>query len=184
MGFSVQHRLPELATRLCVELKAPPRLVAHLSLVHDAACELVQGLEDRFPGFHFDHDAILFGASTHDLGKILHPTELSGPGYRHEEEGSAFLEGNGVPPQLARFARTHASWDREPVEIEDLLVALADKVWKGQRNEVLEGMIADRIAVATGITKWEVFSHLDQLLTSFADKGEERLEWQQQFGTE
>lgn len=81
MGFSVQHRLPELATRLCVELKAPPRLVAHLSLVHDAACELVQGLGDRFPGFHFDHDALLFGASTHDLGKILHPTELSGPGY-------------------------------------------------------------------------------------------------------
>jgi HD domain len=173
MGFSVQHRLPELAKRLCVELKAPPRLVAHLTLVHDAACELVQGLEDRFPGFHFDHGAVLFGASSHDLGKILHPAELSGPGHRHEDDGPTLLEPHGVPPHLTRIARTHATWDREPVEIEDLLVALADKVWKGQRNEILEGVIVDRIASATGITKWEVFSRIDEILASIAEKGGE-----------
>lgn len=141
MEFSVQHQLPELAKRLCVELKAPPRLIAHLTLVHDAAYELVQGLKSRFPGFQFGHDAVLVGASTHDLGKILHPSELIGPGHRHEEDSPEFLEQHGVPPHLARFARTHATWDREQVEIEDLLVALADNVWKGQRNDALEGQL-------------------------------------------
>lgn len=180
----MNQRLPELAKRLCAELNAPPRLVAHLTLVHATAREIAKGLAEWLPGFQFDHDAVLIGASIHDLGKTMHPAELTGPGHHHEEDGPDLLEQHGVPSHLARFARTHASWNREPVEIEDLFVALADKVWKGQRNEMLEALVVDRIAVATGITKWEVISHLDQLLTSIAEKGEERLECQRQFGTE
>lgn len=179
----MNQQLPEVAKQLCAVLNAPARLVAHVALVHDAAFELLQGLATQFPNLQIDHNSVLVGASIHDLGKILHPSELSGPGHRHEEDGPALLERNGIPGQLARFARTHATWDREPVEVEDLLVALADKVWKGQRHELLEGLVVERIASTTGIDKWQVFSSLDEILTTIAETGDQRLEWQQQFGT-
>jgi len=47
-----------------------------LTLVHDAAVEIVDGLDQQFPTLSFDTDAVLFGAASHDLGKMLHPHEL------------------------------------------------------------------------------------------------------------
>ncbi len=41
--------LPAVAKDLCDKLQAPPRLVAHLTLVHDAAIEIVAELRLRFP---------------------------------------------------------------------------------------------------------------------------------------
>ena len=168
--------LPAEAQQLCDNLKAPARLVSHLRLVHDVACQIVGGLEEKFPAMEFDGDAIRFGAATHDLGKVLHPDELTGPGKRHEEDGPGFLEQHGVPPDLARFARTHGTWN-EGLLLEDLLVPLADAVWKGQRIDDLEELVVRQIAKQTGQKEWEVFSVLDLLLTEIASLGQARLAW-------
>ena len=94
--------LPPAALAVCDALGAPPRLVAHLRLVHDCAAELVEAIHQEFPRLRFDPDAVLFGAATHDIGKTLHPQELIGPGAEHEAAGPGLLERLGVPPALAR----------------------------------------------------------------------------------
>lgn len=58
----------------------------------------------------FDRGAVLYGAASHDIGKVIHVGELTGPGSKHEGAGYALLIAHGVPPQMARFARTHGSW--------------------------------------------------------------------------
>lgn len=68
----------------------------------------------------------------------------------------------GSPERLARFARTHGQID-EGSPLEDLLVAWADKLWKGKRDETLESLIVDKIAGRTNHPKWEVFAALDNL---------------------
>lgn len=179
----VPRPLPEAARRLCEGLAAPPRLVAHLALVHDAALELVDALESRFPDLAIDRDAVLFGAATHDLGKVIHPAELSGPGNLHEADGPPLLERQGLSPTLARFARTHGEWRHESdLAVEDLLVALADSAWKGQRNTELEARLAARIARCSGAQDWEIYLALDEINEATASRAEDRLAWQGRFG--
>ncbi|MES2793898.1 MAG: HD domain-containing protein [Planctomycetota bacterium] len=174
--------LPPDMKRILNQLLVGPRLAAHLALVHDAAFEIVTGLTLHFPDLKFDYQAVLCGAATHDVGKVLHPNELTGPGKRHEEDGPALLERYGVASHLARFCRTHGAWDKEPLELEDLLVALADTAWKGQRIDTLESLIVTQIARGVGKAEWEVFSTLDELVTAIAENGDERLEYQRQHG--
>lgn len=176
----VPRPLSEEIQQVLRQLDVCPRLAAHLSLVHDAALEIVTGLAQHFPELQFDQHAVCFGAATHDLGKVLHPNELTGPGNLHENDGPGLLERQGVPSQLARFTRTHGAWDREQLEIEDLLVALADTIWKGQRIGSLEDLIVTRISQTTGEARWEVFGTLDEIVTVITEKGDERLEYQRQ----
>lgn len=176
--------LPADARRLCEALSAPPRLVAHLTLVFDAARQLVNGFQSRWPQLSFDAEAVLFGAATHDLGKCRVPDELYGPGNRHEEVGAALLESQGVSVRLARFAATHGSWQRADLPLEDLLVCLADTIWKGQRIDALETHVLRHLAKQTQSDDWEVFHHLDQLLGEVAAQGDERLAWQLRFPRE
>jgi hypothetical protein len=170
--------LPTEALRLCRELDAPPRLVYHLRLVHFVAFQFLEGFEVHFPNLVIDREAVLFGASTHDLGKVVHPEELSCPGDRHEDVGSSLLEEHGVSVELARFARTHGRWDRKPVKFEDLVVALSDNVAVDKRNDGLEQLTVDMLVASTGIEPWEAFSVLDEILqslsvqTTFARTGE------------
>ena len=171
--------LPDDAQQLLAKLKTPPRLMAHLALVHDAALEILDGLQRRWPDLQIDADSVLFGAATHDAGKCLHPNELTGPGNRHEQDGPALLEQYGIPPVRSRFARTHGTWSHEPdLAVEDLLVALADHSWKGSRSEDLESKVAERIAGSLGIEIWESFMGLDEIVAQVASRGEERLAWQ------
>jgi hypothetical protein len=169
--------LPAEVQQLCETLQVPPRLVAHLRLVHDVAAGLVEGLHRTFPSLAFDADAVLFGAAVHDLGKVRHPNELAGPGSRHEQDGPTVLERAGVPPSLSRFAGTHGEW-HGGLPLEDLLVALADAVWKGRLPE-LEGFVAKKIATMLAVEEWEVFAEIDKLADQIAAEGQERLAWQQ-----
>jgi len=171
--------LPDTARQLLVTLKAPPRLVAHLSLVHDAVTEILDALRLRWPDLTIDRDTVLFGAATHDLGKCLHPNELVGPGNFHENDGPALLQQHGVSPERSRFARTHGTWATEPnLTLEDFLVALADHCWKGSRNEAVETKIAERIAKSLGLETWEAFMGLDEVVSQVTSRGETRLAWQ------
>lgn len=172
--------LPDAAQRLCDKLDAPPRLIAHLRLVHDIAAELLDALSERFPDLPMDRDSVLFGAATHDIGKVVHPNELTGPGNLHEAAGAALLEEHHVPSHLARFARTHGTWDQKDVTIaiEDLLVALADSVWKGTRHSELESCLVARIVAGSSTEPWHAFSVLDEILQGIAADAEQRLAWQ------
>jgi len=172
--------LPADAERLHDEAGAPPRLWAHHCLVHDVATRLVAALRARAPQLTVAADAVRFGAATHDLGKALVPEELSAPGSRHEALGRQWMLDRGVAPGRARFAVTHASWDGE-VELEDLLVAAADKVWKGARVEALEARLVEAVATALEIDRWRAFALLDDLLADLADDAEARLAWQGRF---
>jgi hypothetical protein len=63
-----------------------------MTLVHDVAAELIRSLRNGRPDFAVDQDAVLFGASIHDIGKVMHPNELFGPGHDHEQVGPRLLE--------------------------------------------------------------------------------------------
>ncbi|GAA3959595.1 HD domain-containing protein [Actinomadura viridis] len=171
--------LPGPAVTLLEAVEAPPRLAAHLRAVHDVACELVAWVAGRYPGAGADARAVAFGAAIHDIGKALHPGELSGPGAEHEPAGYELLLSYGVEERMARFARTHAAWaGGDGIGIDDLLVSLADKVWKGKRVPELERLVVDRLAVASGQEPWEAFLALDDVLGRIAEDADRRLAFQ------
>ncbi|MFE2021449.1 phosphohydrolase [Streptomyces sp. NPDC059499] len=173
--------LPDRVAALLSELGSPPRLAAHLRAVHDVAHQLVDWLEQHYPAVIFDREAVLFGAATHDVGKTVHLDELSGPGSAHEEAGQALLIGHGISPELARFAATHAAWVDARGGLDDLLVSLADKIWKNKRVPDLEDLVVARLARATGRAVWEEFLALDGILARIGDAADERLAFQASF---
>jgi hypothetical protein len=166
--------LPGTAAELLRALDAPPRLGAHLRVVHDVAWSLTDVLGRRRPDLEFDTTAVLFGAATHDIGKVLHVAELSAPGRRHEEAGRDLLLRYGVPAHLARFAGSHGSWDAPEATLDDLLVSLADKVWKAARVPDLE----ERVGAHLGGPPWEAYLVLDDVLQELAAGADERLAFQ------
>ncbi|MFC7279669.1 HD domain-containing protein [Paractinoplanes rhizophilus] len=170
--------LPSPAADLLRGLDAPPRLAAHLRAVHDVAVDLTDWLAAHYPAVPFDRNAVLFGAATHDIGKTLHLAELSAPGSQHEPAGRDLLLSFGVPPELARFAATHASWHDLGIEPEDLLVSLADKIWKAKRVPDLEQLVVIRLAAAGAIEPWEAFLALDECLDRLAAGADDRLAFQ------
>jgi len=177
--------LPEEAVKICQALNASSRLVAHLTLVHDVAVILVEQIQKSFPELRFDAKSVLFGAAMHDIGKAVYKAELVQPGKRHELEGVPLLKQQGVPAHLARFAYTHANWKDNPeIQIEDLLVALADNCWKGKRPVELEEEAVRVISEAMRGQPWEVFAGLDGILQQLASDADRRLAWQMQFPAE
>ncbi|MER6366614.1 HD domain-containing protein [Kitasatospora sp. NPDC001527] len=165
--------LPAAAAALLAEVGAPPRLVAHLGLVHEVAAAVLDGCAGY--GVPVDREAVLFGAATHDIGKVVHREELSVPGSLHERAGYGLLLARGVPERLARFARTHGSWTDPGTTLEDLLVGLADKAWKDSRVRDLEDRVVARLAQAAGREPWEVFLGLDDLLAGIGADAPRRL---------
>lgn len=172
------RQLPTRVAAILVTLHAPPRLAAHLRAVHDVATQLTDWIEDHHPSVVIDRHAVLFGAATHDIGKTMHPDELSGPGSQHEPAGRQLLLDHGVEPSLARFAATHAAWLGAGIEMEDLLVSVADKVWKAKRVPDLEGLVVDRLAAVSGQETWQAFLDLDDCLDRLAAGADDRLAFQ------
>jgi HD superfamily phosphodiesterase len=172
------RELPPAAADLLIELAAPPRLAAHLRVVHDVACRLTDDIRGAYPALTVDRDLVQLGAATHDIGKTLHPDELSGPGSRHEQAGYELLLAHGFDVRFARFARTHATWTALDVTIEDLLVSLADKVWKAKRVADLEDQIVKRICATSGERPWQAFLALDDVSARIVRDADARLAFQ------
>jgi hypothetical protein len=171
------RKLPEEVADLLQKLDALPTLVAHLTLTHDVAVGIVEALCLRWPELPLDRSQVAFGAAIHDVGKTVHPHELFAPGKEHECEGERLLIEQGVPAQLARFCRTHGRWNPES-PLEDLLVALADSIWKGKRNSVLEEACITRISSLTHQEWVPVYLALDDIIGDLTADAELRLRWQ------
>lgn len=140
----------------------------------EAAVELCDALEQKLK-LRFDRRLVLLGAALHDAGKTVHRDEMSAPGHRHEAAGRALLLQRGVDAKIARFCVTHAAWNSPDCELEDLLVALADKLWKGKREDSLEKTVLERVATLSGRDAWQVFDGLDAICERVASRGEGRL---------
>jgi len=158
---------------LLVRLGAPPRLITHARLVGEAAELLLTQLDVL--GVAVDADFVRCGVILHDAGKILHPNELSHGGREHELAGETLLLAQGVDPALARCCRSHARWDAMPCSLEELLIALADCLWKGHRNAALEKRVIDAIKARTARDFWDLFVELDTCFESIASDATERL---------
>lgn len=111
----------------------------------------------------------------HDAGKAIHTAELSGPGSEHEPTGEKVLLERGVPATLARVCRSHAQWATLETSLEELVVALADKLWKGARVPALEGRVIDAAATLARRDRWDLFVPLDAVFEEVAGGGEDRL---------
>lgn len=156
------------------ELGAPPWLVRHHELVLEAATRLCDLVAARFE-LRFDRAQVLMGAAIHDAGKLVHPEEMSAPGHHHEHAGERLLLARGVDPRIARCCVTHAAWDADGIALEDLLVALADTLWKGKRDAALERVVLAALARASEREAWDVFDALDTICDDIAADGRARL---------
>ena len=162
------------AVELLRSLNAPPRLLRHVDLVAEAAELLLERFSElKVP---LDAEFVRVGVILHDAGKILQPAELDNPGSRHEPDGESLLLQHGVSPALARVCRSHARWYEMTVSLEELLVALADKLWKGARKLDLEERVIDRVAASLKTDRWDAFVKLDNLFETIAADGSARLE--------
>ena len=179
---STYRQLPQETVNLLRQLAAPPRLVAHLRLVHDVAAILVEHVTAAFPEVTFSREEVLFGASIHDFGKVIERSELNKSGTQHEQRGIELLRSMGISYDRARFAYSHGNWDRMPsVSLEDLLVALADKCWKGKRVDELESKIVSLLSAASKKPEWACYAALDEILQELTKDADARLPWQGAF---
>ena len=163
------------AEQLLARLGAPDRLVAHVGLVGEALEEILTALSRLGIG-GVDLDLARAGVVLHDVGKVQHPAELDAPGHEHETTGELLLLEHGVEARVARICRTHADWRHEGVALEELLVALADKLWKGKRVPELEERVLARLVERAGRAQWDLFVPFDDLCERVAAQGPQRLE--------
>lgn len=161
------------ALSLLKELKAPAHLLNHALLVSEVASQIVESITAY--GVDLDRCFVEAGAVLHDTGKIKHTQELYQQGNLHEAEGEKMLLALGVDAKLARVCVSHASWSIEENSLEELLIALSDKLWKGKRVESLEEKIITTISSSTDTSYWDVFTPLDSCFESIAAGGDERL---------
>jgi putative nucleotidyltransferase with HDIG domain len=160
-------------------LGASKRLIHHARLVSQAADVLL--VEVKSLGVPIDVRVVHFGAILHDIGKIRHQQELSEPGSLHEQAGEAMLLERGIDPAIARCCASHGAWNSPGVSLEERVVALADKLWKGKRETGLELLVVDEIATRLMVTRWDVFERLDTVFEEIAAGGSERVEQSRHF---
>ena len=152
------------------ELAIPPRLYAHSLLVHDVANKLAEAITSTWENLNIDKNSVLFGAAIHEKG------------HKHEQEGKRLLISLGVPEEKAKFAVTHATWF-EKSTIEELIVSLADKVWKGSRIQDLEDLLIEKISTKTKTEHWAIFCLLDSIIEDITKDADKRLSFQNNFST-
>jgi hypothetical protein len=155
------------------ELGAPSQLILHVQLVGEAADLLIFQLKSK--QIRFDEKMIRLGVAFHDVGKILHPSELKVAGNDHEASGERLLIEQGVDAALARCCRSHAQWREMECSLEELCIALSDNLWKGKRLAALEEAVIQRLAIEAGRDYWEIFIEWDSCFEQIAASGDLRL---------
>lgn len=170
--------LPENISSLLDELDAPHNLRRHLTIVHSTASDLLLKIKNNIPECNFNGRLILFGAGTHDIGKIQFRSELREKGNLHETAGYKILLEHGFSEKQSRFAKTHGNWRAENLTIEDLLVTLSDKIWKGKRIIELEEQICQMISKQAKIDYWTIYLKFNSILENLALDADKKIIWQ------
>lgn len=152
---------------------APEQLIKHLEIVSSVAL-MISNYVLTIDILH-NQELVVCGAGLHDFGKIIYHEELSKPGSNHEEEGKKLLLEQGIDLSIAECCVSHSQWNKTD-KLEELLIALADKLWKGNRNQELELKVIDLIAEKKNTDRWSVYSEIDLFFESIADEGTTRLE--------
>lgn len=155
------------------ELGASSKLIVHVKLVAEASELLIAKLRSLNIGF--DISFVRLGVAFHDAGKILHPEELQIKGVHHEAAGEQLLIANGIDAELARCCRSHGQWQTMECTLEELLVALADTLWKGKRNQDLENLVIKSLSKQYSKDYWELFMEMDACFEQIAEDGYSRL---------
>jgi hypothetical protein len=155
------------------ELGASSKLIIHVKLVAEASELLIAKL--RLLDIGFDISFVRLGVAFHDAGKILHPEELQIKGINHEAAGEQLLLANGIDNELARCCRSHGQWQNMECTLEELLVALADTLWKGKRSQDLENLVVKRLSKQYSRDYWELFMEMDACFEKIAEDGYSRL---------
>lgn len=163
---------PDDAWDLLNRLDAPEHLHRHVQLVSETAEELIHCLQ-QFP-LTLDENLIRIGVILHDVGKIQHPEEFHQSGNLHEEKGRLLLTQLGVADHIAKVCVSHGNWHDHP-SLEELVIALADKLWKGKRVPDLEQKLLGAIAEETAVDPWSLFEGLDSTFEAIAADGDRRL---------
>jgi predicted hydrolase (HD superfamily) len=161
------------AKALLRSLGAPDHLLRHVDLVGEAADQILAELQAN--SIKVNEQFIQIGVALHDVGKIEHPSEMTAPGNNHEPTGEQMLLAAGASPEIARVSMSHARWSQMPVSLEELIVALADKLWKGVRVPELESMVITECASRSKRDYWQLFVGLDSSFEQIADHGSDRL---------
>jgi HD domain len=164
---------PGEARVLLITLGAPARLIGHVELVGEAAEVLVATLDRLL--VPVDSTFIRCAVILHDAGKIQHTQELDAAGSDHEPAGEALLLSLGVAPTLARCCLSHARWTHMSCSLEELIVALADNLWKGKRLANLETAFVKSVCQRSGLRFWDIFIELDACFEAIAAGGDGRL---------
>lgn len=170
--------LPKEILKILNENDAPALLKRHLILVYNVGITIIEKLTLTWPNLPINKKEILFGTATHDIGKIIEIQELNFPGKKHEIAGYKFLINKNISENFARFAKTHGDWKTENLKIEDLIVILSDKIWKGNRINELEERITTEIAKILNIDYWDVYVKLDTIISNIILGAGARLSWQ------
>ena len=163
---------------LLEQFNAPQRLIKHLTIVNTTASHIVEQLKTEWPNLVLNRKEILFGASTHDIGKAVITDELYKKGKKHESEGFKILKELGYNYEQSRFTITHGNWENQNLKIEDLIVCLSDKIWKGKRVNELEERITNEISELIQTDFWDVSMKLELILEKIAIGSDDRIAWQ------
>ena len=161
------------AYQLLQDLGAPQHLIQHVKLVGEAAEILIRQFQQL--NLEFDSDWIRLGVAFHDTGKILHPLELLEKGNRHEAAGETLLLSQGIDPKIARCCRSHGQWQQLECSFEELVVALADNLWKGKRYRELEERVIAKVARMSMQDNWYIFVSLDDRFEEISRGGDLRI---------
>lgn len=164
---------PEQALDYLHQWNAPLHLVRHGQLVAQVAIELVDLCQ--IDGLVVDAQWIEVAALLHDVGKIIHTEELHQGGILHEEAGQTWLRSQQVEESLCRICVSHGQWSQMECSLEELLVALSDKLWKGKRIAELEERVVRTIADKQNQAFWTLYTRWDQRFEELAAQGDERL---------
>lgn len=61
------------------------------------------------------------------------------------------------------------------MSVDELVVALADKLWKGARVPELEELVIAKASAASNQDRWSLFTALDSLFEEVASGADDRL---------
>lgn len=145
----------------------------HAQMVSEAAEILISHFSTI--GLEFDAQLVRLGCILHDAGKILYPEELEKEGTQHTTAGYGLLVKHRIDPQIADFCISHEHWQTDSASLETLMVALADKLWKGKRHPQLEEFIIKQISATTEQDFWTLFVKCDEVFEAIAESAPQRL---------